>query len=38
MNVSAPIAGSVFLFLVLLALDGPEWFRRDTTDAGASGG
>lgn len=35
MNVSAPIAGSVFLFLVLLALDGPEWFRRDTTDAGA---
>lgn len=35
MNVSAPIAGSVFLLLALLVLDGPEWLRRRTTDARA---
>ena len=34
MNVSAPVAGSVFLLLALLALDGTEWLRRGATGSG----
>jgi hypothetical protein len=35
MNVPAPIAGSVFLLLALLVLDGPGWLRRDGERAAA---